>query len=111
MFTPFRQGIWFYVEMNPVRAGLVAAPERYYWSSYRAHGFGAIDPLAAPHPIYDGLGRTSEIRQQAWREICGVPLANDQVEAIREHIRRGIIAGDPLRATSSVTPPLTEFEG
>ncbi|WP_218190334.1 transposase [Pseudomonas sp. CC6-YY-74] len=29
-----------YIELNPVRAGLVAAPEAYPWSSYRWHGWG-----------------------------------------------------------------------
>lgn len=35
-----------YVEMNPVRAGIVGAPESYRWSSYRAHAFGAHGSMA-----------------------------------------------------------------
>ena len=34
-----------YVECNPVRAGMVAAPEEYPWSSARAHVLGSADPL------------------------------------------------------------------
>lgn len=34
-----------YVEMNPVRAGLVAAPEAYRWSSARSHLTGMPDPV------------------------------------------------------------------
>ncbi|PIP19290.1 MAG: transposase, partial [Candidatus Omnitrophica bacterium CG23_combo_of_CG06-09_8_20_14_all_41_10] len=29
-----------YIEMNPVRAGIVNAPELYHWSSYRVRAFG-----------------------------------------------------------------------
>jgi putative transposase len=29
-----------YIELNPVRAGMVSAPEGYRWSSYRANGLG-----------------------------------------------------------------------
>ena len=34
-----------YVECNPVRAGLVEAPEDYSWSSARVHVGGGADPL------------------------------------------------------------------
>ena len=29
-----------YIELNPVRAGMVSDPANYPWSSYRAHAFG-----------------------------------------------------------------------
>ena len=34
-----------YVELNPVRAGLVSRAEDYPWSSARSHAFGIADPL------------------------------------------------------------------
>jgi REP element-mobilizing transposase RayT len=33
-----------YLESNPVRAGMVAHPRDYAWSSYRAHALGSADP-------------------------------------------------------------------
>ena len=45
-----------YVELNRVRAGLVAAPEDYPWSSYRAHAFGTHDAVLTEHPLYLALG-------------------------------------------------------
>ncbi len=36
-----------YIELNPVRAGLVEHPERYPWSSHRANAFGVSDPLVS----------------------------------------------------------------
>lgn len=41
-----------YIELNPVRAGMVERPEDYPWSSYRANAQGADDPLVTPQPLY-----------------------------------------------------------
>ena len=72
-----------YVEMNPVRAGLVAAPHEYQWSSYRAHALGEADPLITPHPVYLALGATSDMRREAWRDTCGASIAVEDLEKIR----------------------------
>jgi len=42
-----------YIERNPVRAGLVSAPEDYEWSSARAHVIGDFDVLARGGPFQD----------------------------------------------------------
>lgn len=44
-----------YIELNPVRAGMVDDPAQYRWSSYRANGLGQPDDLLTPHAVY--LGR------------------------------------------------------
>jgi putative transposase len=84
---------WFtclrYIELNPVRAGLVTCPEKYRWSSYRAHAFGAPDPILTAHPAYLGLGTSPETRQQAWRAACAVPLGRSQLHQVREALKRG----------------------
>lgn len=82
-----------YVEMNPVRAGIVARPEQYRWSSYEHHALGTADPLIAEHPLYTALGPTPEVRQLAWQAICGRDLGADELESIRKAIRTGIILG------------------
>ena len=45
-----------YVESNPVRAGMVADPGQYRWSSYRANALGVPDSLLTAHPLYLALG-------------------------------------------------------
>ena len=45
-----------YIELNPVRAGMVETPGDYPWSSYRAIAFGEKDPLLTPHLLYQRLG-------------------------------------------------------
>lgn len=58
-----------YIELNPVRAGLVRAPADWRWSSHRANALGEADPLVSPHPLYYALGRSPEHRQRAYREL------------------------------------------
>jgi len=46
-----------YIEMNPIRAGMVEHPAEYRWSSYRANAQGEFSALRCPHPLYEALGR------------------------------------------------------
>jgi REP-associated tyrosine transposase len=55
-----------YIELNPVRAHIVARPQDYRWSSYRANALGHDDPIVTPHPLYYALGRSPEIRRRAY---------------------------------------------
>lgn len=58
-----------YIELNPVRAGLVARGDAYRWSSHRANALGEADTLLTPHPFYLALGRSSASRQAAYRAM------------------------------------------
>jgi len=40
-----------YIELNPVRAGMVRLPEHYEWSSYQFNALGESNPLLKPHPF------------------------------------------------------------
>lgn len=55
-----------YIELNPVRAGLVTQPAAYPWSSYRANALGKDDALVTPHAFYYTLGRTALARRTAY---------------------------------------------
>ena len=58
-----------YIESNPVRARLVAAPGDYRWSSFRANALGHEDALVTPHSCYYALGRSAALRQAAYRAL------------------------------------------
>ena len=58
-----------YIESNPVRARLVAAPGEYRWSSFRANALGHDDALVTPHSCYYALGRSAALRQAAYRAL------------------------------------------
>jgi REP-associated tyrosine transposase len=58
-----------YIELNPVRAGIVQAPEDYPWSSYAANAFGGRDELLTPHELYAALGADAESRSEVLPRI------------------------------------------
>lgn len=58
-----------YVELNPVRAGLVARPEEYRWSSYRRNAHGGRDSLVTPHDRYEALGSCATEREASYRAM------------------------------------------
>lgn len=62
-----------YIELNPVRAGLVALPGDYRWSSWGANALGRDDALVTPHACYYALGRTPQLRRAAWRARTRAP--------------------------------------
>lgn len=67
-----------YVEMNPVRAGIVERPEQYAWSSHGHHLGLATDPLVSPHSVYWALGNTPFDREMAYRGLFeGTPAMDD----------------------------------
>lgn len=72
-----------YVELNPVRAGMVAIPEAYRWSSYRANAYGDVNTLITRHAIFRSLGDTVERCQRAYRALFEHAVPADQAEQIR----------------------------
>ena len=55
-----------YIELNPVRAGMVRQPEQYQFSSYRYYALGQPDHLITSNPVYLGLGINSLILRQVY---------------------------------------------
>ena len=76
-------GCYRYIELNPVRAGMVAAPGDYPWSSYRAHAEGATDMLIADHPLFVALGTDAAERQAAYRALFAAVLNEDWIAGLR----------------------------
>ena len=72
-----------YIELNPVRAGMVEHPAEYRWSSYRANAQGEADALVKPHPLYEALGREAAGREAAYRELFRYELEPGLVDEIR----------------------------
>jgi len=58
-----------YIELNPVRAGIVQHPSQYQWSSYRHNGLGENSDLISPHQNYLDLGRTEFERRKNYRTL------------------------------------------
>jgi putative transposase len=65
--------VMFYLDANPVRAGLVRHPSRYRHSSYRFYAYGERNELTrdlVPPDAYLSLGRTARERQRNYRRLC-----------------------------------------
>lgn len=77
-----------YIELNPVRAAMVADPTAYADSSYRANALGHPDPLLTPHAQYLALGATPAARQQAYRDFVAAAIADDELDTIRQRLQR-----------------------
>jgi putative transposase len=83
-----------YIELNPVRAGLVAAPGDYPWSSYACNALGRDDPLLTPHDDYLGLGRSDDARRAAYRRLFEMALETGLIGEVRECLQTGTPLGD-----------------
>jgi putative transposase len=83
-----------YIELNPVRASMVAMPDEYRWSSYRANGLGALVELWTPHWVYQQLGTTPEERTAAYRELFRGQLESEIVDTIRQSANQGMALGN-----------------
>lgn len=82
-----------YVESNPVRAGLVARPDGYPWSSYRCNADGEPDDLVTPHALYIALGPHPELRRASYRTLFSAPSDPDMLDAIRRATNAGTVLG------------------
>ena len=88
-----------YIELNPVRAGMVQHPSDHPWSSYRCNGQGQANPLVSAHELYDRLGRMEPERLSAYRQLFRAQIAKDELEAIRGATHKGWALGhDRFRA-------------
>ena len=105
-----------YIELNPVRAGMVDRPEQYRWSSYRSNAGGVRNALLTGHVHYLDLGKPGKDRYFAYRQLCEEQLAADLVENIRRATRRntaaevgvasggmGNLGSDPILGTDPIS--------
>ena len=79
-----------YIELNPVRAGMVAHPSEYPWSSYRCNALGQANILVLPHVEYVRLGKADEDRLSAYRQLFKHRIAENSLDEIREATNNSI---------------------
>lgn len=76
-----------YVELNPVRAGLVSTPEQWPWSSTRARIGGTSDGLVtAERPAVAASA-------DDWLEFLAAGIDGDAAECLRRYQRLGLPLG------------------
>jgi putative transposase len=84
-----------YIDLNPVRAGMVADPADYPWSSHMHYVGRRSDRLVTPHPLYWELGNTPFARDAAYAELVRNGIGSGQQEALTDATVRGWALGEP----------------
>ncbi len=82
-----------YGDLNPVRAGLVQAPGKWAWSSFRHYAYGEPDDLITDAPEYLALGHTEPSRRLAYQHLFASPLV-EQLHARRADLVHGPFIGE-----------------
>ncbi|MEO7455098.1 MAG: transposase [Gemmatimonadaceae bacterium] len=80
-----------YIELNPVRARLAAAPEGHRWSSFHCNALGEADPVVTPHWLYLGLGRNAAETRAAYRALFADPQDAEELDALRVATHSGAL--------------------
>jgi putative transposase len=89
-------GCYRYIEMNPVRAGIVQHPAEYRWSSYRANAQREASSLIEPHDSYQALGADQESRSAAYRALFRHQLDPGLIDEIRSSTNGNYALGSPI---------------
>jgi len=83
-----------YIELNPVRAGMISKPAEYAWSSHVANASGSPAGLLTPHKIYLGLARDPPRRGRRYAQLFEKRITDVQLAAIRSATQQDRALGD-----------------
>jgi len=78
--------VYRYIELNPVRAAMVEAPELHRWSSVHANFGMADDPLVTPHPAYTALAIDQDERTTTYRHWLKQGVCEEDLLTIRTYL-------------------------
>jgi putative transposase len=78
-----------YIELNPVRANMVATPADYPFSSYAHHAGYRQDNLVSDHPLYWALGNTPFHREAAYIEMVRQGVTDEEVAQVSLAVNKG----------------------
>jgi putative transposase len=85
-----------YVELNPVRAGMVAGVGEYAWSSYRERVLGKGLAMLDVDPIYNSFARTDQERPRWYRAFLEEGVSMKENEFFDESVNRNQLTGNHL---------------
>lgn len=84
-----------YIDLNPVRAGLVAQARDYPWSSHGHYTGQRTDKLITPHSLFWELGNTPFAREARYADWVHSGISGGQVVALTDSALRGWALGEP----------------
>ena len=83
-----------YIELNPVRAGMVEHPADYRWSSYTSNGLARPACLWTPHELWRRLGETNQDCAECYRQLFRGQINPATLTTIRESVNKGLALGN-----------------
>jgi putative transposase len=83
-----------YIELNPVRVGIVNHPAGYPWSSYRSNALEVNIDLLTAHNCYLALGKTAIERQDTFRALFDQGIDKLTLEEIRDATNKAWVLGE-----------------
>jgi len=83
-----------YIELNPVRAGMVEHPAEYPWSSYHGNALNKEITLLRHHYIYQALGNSESERKQAYNALFQQHIPELALKDIRDATNKAWVLGD-----------------
>ncbi|MEI7786331.1 MAG: transposase [Betaproteobacteria bacterium] len=84
-----------YIDLNPVRAGMVLEPQQHLWSSHR-HLIGQLgDKLVSPHALFWSLGNTPFAREAAYAQLVQAGIADRHQSDLTRSALTGWTLGSP----------------
>ena len=86
--------LYQYIEMNPIKAGMVEGIADYQWSSYHHNALGQTDSLISEHSMYKALGTSNEQRCEAYLKMFARLNTTKQEKQITNATLRGEVLGD-----------------
>jgi putative transposase len=87
-----------YIDLNPVRAGMVPSADAYPWSSYAGHSGARRDPLLTPHAEYLAISDDESGGSAAYAALCQEAEEPDFLAAIRDATFGGLpLIGEALK--------------
>ncbi|MBP6395064.1 MAG: transposase [Giesbergeria sp.] len=83
-----------YLDLNPVRAGMVRQAADWRWSGHAHHVGARVDGLVTPHALYWALGNTPFAREAAYGALVQAGVSSQQQKALSDAALRGWALGD-----------------
>lgn len=85
--------LYRYIELNPVRAGMVEDVVDYRWSSYSVNRLGNVDNFIKHHDCYLSLADNQTDRSKEYIKFINEQMEETNLISIRSSINKGLILG------------------
>ena len=83
-----------YIDLNPLRAGMVAQAADYLWSSHGHYIGRQNEAWLSPHPLYWDMGNTPFAREAAYAAMVQAGVNQEQQQALTSSALSGWALGE-----------------